>query len=108
MDIKVNNSWLNESDNENVEENNETNAENEPIEEISNEYIDNKTFDDLMNVPRFKEKININKFLNDETKEIKSEKKKRLFNFNKKNEIKINYYYVIPVVGVLGYFMFRN
>jgi hypothetical protein len=97
MDIKINNSWVN--DDEEVEE---------PIIETKNDVIDNKTFNNLMDVPIDPiENFNFDKFMNNIEQPKKSkikQERKRLFEFREK---KINYYYVLPIIGITAYLLIK-
>lgn len=101
MDVKIKNSWVND---EIIEE-----EEIENEEEIKeNNIIDKKTFNNLMDVPNNPiEEFNFKEFMkkiDEPKKEIPKIKKerKRLFEFR---ENKINYYYIIPIIGVATFMM---
>ena len=97
MDIKIINSWVN--DEEEIEE---------PIIENKNEVIDNKAFNNLMNVPI--ENFNFDNFMNNieqpkqQIKPKVKQERKNLFEFRDKQ---INYYYILPIIGVTAYLLMK-
>ena len=105
MDIKVNNSWLNESDNEEI---NEENDNNESLDIIDEESF-NKLIDKPINPVNSENKLNIDEFLKNikqPTINQNKKEKKRLFDFNDA-KVNINYYYIVPVVGVLAFMLMK-
>ncbi len=114
MDVKIKNSWVNDENTEESDQNELEDNNSIPIVEDKS-IIDKKTFNNLMEVPNnpidefnfdnFMKQIHVQKEKNIEERKVIRKERKRLFDFNK--GYKINYYYVLPLVGIGAFLLLK-
>jgi hypothetical protein len=118
MDIKINNLWVNDEEENIIEEEEEIIGETiidalgHP--EGNKNIIENKEFNNLMNVPNNPiDDFNLDNFMKNLDEPVKEDiiekkpkpKRKKLFEFGGK---KINYNYVLPIIGIASiYFLMK-